>query len=50
MNGKPLSDLSNQELLDRDLAIMVATAPIWLTWFAVRIVAAAWNDWRSGVL
>lgn len=39
--------MADRDLLDADLAIMIATAPLWLTYFAVLIVAGAWNDWRA---
>lgn len=38
---------TQSELLDRDLAVMVATAPVWLTWFAVRVFVAWRNDRRE---
>jgi hypothetical protein len=33
--------------IDRDLAIMLISAPIWIAGFAALIVAGWWNDRRS---
>ncbi len=37
-----------QPSLDRDLAILVVTAPFWLTAFVVLFVAGAIDDARGG--
>lgn len=37
--------LTNSELLDQDVAIIVVTTPVWLTGFLVLIVAGAVADW-----
>ena len=33
--------------LDTDLAIMIVTAPIWLTGFVFLVVAGWWNDRKA---
>lgn len=40
-------ELTPNELLDIDLAILVVTAPIWIAGFAWLVVAGFWNDWRA---
>lgn len=42
------SELTTNELLDIDVAILVFGAPIWIAGFLLLIVAGAWNDWRGG--
>lgn len=44
----PLRESPNlRALIDRDLAIMILTSPIWIAGFLCLIVAGAVNDWRS---
>lgn len=30
-----------------DTMLLIATAPVWLTWLIVMGAAGAWNDWRA---
>jgi hypothetical protein len=39
--------VTDSQLLDRDVAILIATAPIWVTTCVVLAVLGAWNDWHA---
>lgn len=42
----PKQCTTDRDLLDRDMAIILATAPIWIAQFLILAVAGAWNDWK----
>lgn len=39
--------MSDRAALDRDLAIIIVTAPIWIAGFAALVVAGWWNDRKA---
>jgi hypothetical protein len=43
----PKHRLTANELLDADLAVLVVTAPVWITGFLALVVVGAFNDWRA---
>lgn len=34
--------------IDTDVAILIVTAPLWITGFCALIAWGFWNDWRAG--
>lgn len=38
--------MTDQQVLDRDLAIILVTAPVSIGWFVVTLVRAVVSDWR----
>jgi hypothetical protein len=47
MTRRVATDLTNNELLDRSLAIGIVSLPVVVVGFAWLVVAGFWNDWRE---